>query len=313
MPRAVETRWSTRTWALFALMVLAWGFNYLFVAVGLRSGGPVWLATFRVGIGLAGMVVLVSLARGWGTLDSRGRRDAMLLGIPNTTLFFGLWFVAARSVPPGIASVVIYTFPFWVALLSAPVLGRPIGRTAWLAIATGFAGVALISQSWTLLSPGLSIWPIVELLAASVSWAAGTVLFQRRFRAPEILSASAYQLAGGLLGLLVVLLVTGVEPIPRFTPDFIASILWLGLVGTAGAYAIWFTLLGHTPAARISAYLFLVPLVALSASVLLLGERLAWAQAAGIGLVVLAIYGIGRARLDSSVPEVPPPQLPVTE
>jgi len=309
----VETRWSNRTWTLFALMVLAWGFNYLFVVVGLRSAGPVWLATFRVGIGLAGMLVLVTLARGWGTLDPRGRRDAMLLGIPNTTLFFGLWFVAARSVPPGIASVVIYSFPFWVALLSAPVLGRPIGRTAWLAIVTGFAGVALISQSWTLLGPHLSIWPIVELLAASVSWAAGTVLFQRRFQAPEILSASAYQLAGGFLGLLLILVATGVEPIPRFTPDFIASVLWLGLIGTAVAYAIWFTLLGHTPAARISAYLFLVPLVALTASVVLLGERLAWAQVAGVGLVLAAIYGIGRARLDSSAPDGPPPRVPSTE
>src|SRR5271170_916183 len=128
VPPAMERPWSPRAWLLLAVLVLTWGFNYLFVDVGLTSAGPVWLAAMRAGFGFVGTVVLVTVARGWGRLDAIGRRDAMLLGIPNTTLFFGLWFVAARSVPPGIASVVIYTFPLWVAVLSAPVLGRPLGR-----------------------------------------------------------------------------------------------------------------------------------------------------------------------------------------
>jgi probable blue pigment (indigoidine) exporter len=130
----------------------------------------------------------------------------------------------------------------------------------------------------------------------------GTVLFQRRFRAPEILSASAYQLAGGFLGLVVGIILTGVEPTPRWSLDLVVATLWLGLIGTAVAYAIWFTILGHTPAARASAYLFLVPLVALTASILLLGERLVWVQAAGVVLVLAAVYGIGRARWGSAHP-----------
>jgi drug/metabolite transporter (DMT)-like permease len=292
-------RWSARTWLLFSLIVLAWGFNYLFVDLGLRWAGPIWLAVLRSGVGCAGMLVLVTVARGWGTLDVRARRDALLLGIPNTTLFFGLWFVAARSVPPGIASVVIYTFPFWVALLSATALGRPLSRVAWLSIGVGFAGVVLLSQAWSFVTPGLSLLPIVELLAASLSWAVGTVLFQRRFRRPEILSASFYQLAGGLAGLVILLLATGITPVPHISIDLLAASLWLGLVGTTVAYAIWFTLLGHTPAARMSAYLFLVPLVALGASVLLLGERLVAAQAAGALLVIVAIYVIGRTPVES--------------
>ena len=192
----MEARWSVRTWLLFALMALAWGLNYPLVSVGLQSASPLWLATLRTGVGLAGTVVLVTLAHGWGTLDAKGRRDAFLLGVPNTAGLFGFWFVAARSVPPGIASVMIYTFPFWVALLSAPVLGRPLSRAAWAAIATGFLGVALISQAWALFGPGLSVVPILELLAAALSWAVGTVLFQRRFRASQALSGCAYQLAG---------------------------------------------------------------------------------------------------------------------
>jgi probable blue pigment (indigoidine) exporter len=296
--------WSWGTWLLFALIVLAWGFNYLFVNLGLTGASPLWLASLRAGVGLAGMLVLVTLARGWGTLDARARRDALLLGIPNTALFFGLWFYAAQSVSPGIASVVIYTFPLWVALLSAPILGRSLSAGAWVAVALGFVGVALIAQFWDLVGRAVSALPIVELLLAALAWAIGTVLFQRRFRTPEILSASTYQLAGGFAALLGVTLVTAPAPLPVPSWEVVAAALWLGLAGTAIAYAIWFTLLDRTPAAQISAYLFLVPVVALAASAVLLGERLALVQLVGVGLVVVAIYGIARARLRVRPPRV---------
>jgi drug/metabolite transporter (DMT)-like permease len=297
----MEDRWSTRTWILFVLMVLAWGFNYPLVAVGLSFASPLWLATLRAGVGFVGILGLVTFARGWGTLDAKARRDAVLIGVPNTAGLFGLWFVAARSVPPGIASVVIYTFPLWVALLSAPVLGRPVTRFAWVTIAVGFIGVALISQAWALLGPGISILPILELLAAALSWAFGTVVFQRRFTPSQALSACAYQIGGGFLALLAATLIFSPTPLPRATPALIGAVLWLGLVGTTVAYAIWFTLLGHTPAARISAYLFLVPLVALAASVSLLGERLVWVQAAGVALVLVSIVGVTRSRIEPPV------------
>ncbi|MCI4372543.1 MAG: EamA family transporter [Thermoplasmata archaeon] len=294
----MDRRWSYLTWVLFAVLVVSWGLNYLWVEVGLTSAGPLWLATLRSGVGLAGTLVLVTIAGGWGTLEVKDRRDAALLGIPNTALFFGLWFVAARSVPPGIASILVYSFPLWIALLSAPVLGRPLRRTAWAAITIGFIGVALISQVWSLTGSGVALVPVVELLLGALSWAVGTVLFQRRFHATQVLAANTYQLAGGFLVLLLATLALGGEPLPRPTPDLLAATLWLGIVGTAVAYSIWYTLLGQTSAARVSAYLFLVPVVALVASALLLDERLVWIQLVGVGLVLLAIFGVGRSRMD---------------
>lgn len=288
--------WTATTRLLFLLLASVWGLNYLFVDLGLTGSSPLWLATLRAGVGLVGMLALVTAARRWVPFDTKAKSHALLLGLPNTTLFFGLWFVAARSVPPGIASVVVYTFPLWVALLSAPVLGQELGWKAWISIALGFAGVALIAQFWSFGGKGPMLLPILELVAAAVSWAVGTVLFQRRFRAPEIPSASAYQLAGGFAALLLATLVLTPTPIPAPTAPVILSVLWLGLAGTAVGYSVWFYLLGRTPAARISAYLFLVPVVALGASALLLGERLTILQGVGVVLVLAAIYGTGRAR-----------------
>ena len=294
-------------WLLFFVIVVVWGFNYVFVNIGLANASPLWLASLRAGFGALTVLVVVTGLRQWNVLDARGRRDALLLGLPNTTLFFALWFVAAQHVLPGVAAVVIYTFPLWVALLSAPVLGYRLAARHWIAVAIGFAGVALISQIWQFAGGGTSVVPLLELVAAALAWALGTVLFQRRFRREEMPEANAFQLIGGAVGLLVVTLVAAPLPLPRFTPSLWASVLWMGVLGTAVAYAIWFMLLGRTQAAQLSAYVFLVPVVALAASAVVFGERLSAVQLIGVGLVLVSIYGIARAGTRSGGGPAPVP------
>jgi len=288
--------WTLQNRLLFLLLVVFWGFNYLFVNIGLEAAGPLWLATLRAGIGALTTLAIVSGFARWGTLDSRGKRDALLLGIPTTALFFGFWFWAARDVPPGITAVVIYTFPLWVAVLSRPVLGHALGPRHWASVAIGFAGVTLISQIGETGGATVSATAILLLLAAALSWALGTVLFQRRFRREEMVEANAYQLVGGAIALVVATLLLTPTPLPRGSIELAAAVLWLGVLGTAVAYTIWSTLLGRTPAATLSAYVFLVPVIALAASAVFFGERLSALQIIGVVLVVVSIYGIGRAQ-----------------
>ncbi|MGA9839476.1 MAG: EamA family transporter [Thermoplasmata archaeon] len=293
--------WSFRTRALFLVLVVFWGFNYVFVNVGLGFAGPLWLATLRAGAGAIATLLIVSGFRGWGTLDRAGKRDALLLGLPNTAVFFGLWFWAARDVLPGIAAVVVYTFPLWVAMLSQPVLGHRLGARHWVSVAFGFVGVALISQVGEAGNAGVSVAAILVLLVAALAWALGTVLFQRRFRREQMMEANAYQLIGGSTALLAATLLLTPTPLPGASPDLVLTVLWLGVLGTGVAYAIWFSLLGQTRAATLSAYVFLVPVVALAASAIFFGERLSVLQLGGVGLVLVSIYGIGRAQ-EASVP-----------
>jgi drug/metabolite transporter (DMT)-like permease len=297
--------WSLQTRLLFLLLVVVWGFNYIFVKVGLETAGPLWLAALRSGTGAVATPLLVTGLGGWGALDARAKRDALLLGIPNTALFFGLWFWAARDVPPGIAAVVIYTFPLWVALLSPSFLGHRLGPLHWLSVALGFIGVALISQLGEAGSVGVSPFTIALLLGAALSWALGTVLFQRRFQRGQMREANAYQLVGGSVALFAAALLLTPSPLPSASLGLLATVLWLGVLGTAVAYTIWFSLLGRTRAATVSAYVFLVPVVALTASAVFFGERLSLLQLFGVGLVVIGIYGIGRASAASDPPANP--------
>jgi drug/metabolite transporter (DMT)-like permease len=140
---------------------------------------------------------------------------------------------------------------------------------------------------------------VAELLAGAFSWAVGTVLIQRRFAGSELSEANGFQLAGGAAALLIVSAVFEMDQLPSLSWALAGTWLWLGLVGTSFAYGAWFWLLGRIPATRLSAYAFLVPVVALLASSIVFSERLAPVQLLGVGLVLVCLYAVGRSSPDS--------------
>ena len=293
--------WSAGMRVLFGLMVISWAANYLFVRVGLGYATPLWLAALRAGIGTLGMAAVLLFQKGPKKLDRRGRRDAILLGLPNTALFFALWFAAARTVPHGQAAVVIYTFPVWVALFSSPVLHRRLTRLHWVAVAFGFSGVVLVSQPWQA-STGSEVIPaLIELTLAPISWAFATTVFERRFRPEELVEVNVYQLFGGAAALMAAALIVNPASLPPLAPTLWVSALWLGLVGSAFAYAVWFWLLGRVEGANLSAYLLLVPVTALGLSAIFEGERLGPVQGVGVALVLLSVYAVAAVSRSRSI------------
>ncbi len=299
---------------LFLTTSLAWGGNYIFVLVGLQYTSPLWLASLRAGIGFVGVLIYMLAIRHTRVLDAAGRRDALLLGLPTTAIFLGFWFVAASQVPAGEAAVIIYTFPLWVALLSPWVLHHRLTSRHWAAVAIGFGGVILISQPWA--ASGQSVPPLalVELLAAAVSWAVGTVLFQRRFRGVEAMrEANLFQLGGGALALFAATLVVGPLAVPDGPAVFWVAVLWISIFGTSYAYVAWYVLLAHVQAVTLATYTFLVPLVALALGTVFLGERLSPIELVGIFLVIAGVYTIGTARDRPTDPRAPAPPMSAAE
>jgi drug/metabolite transporter (DMT)-like permease len=216
-------------------------------------------------------------------------------------MFFGLWFWAAGSVAPGETAVLVYTFPLWVTLLSGPVLRASPGRFQLPAVLLGLVGVILVSRPWDGGLFALAPVSVAAILLAAVAWAFGTVLFKRRFTGTQVAPANAVQLVGGAGALALASLILEGTAIPTPSLPVLATVLWLGLVGTSLAYAIWFYLLDGTAASTLSAYTFLVPLVALVASALLLGEPVVPVEGAGVAIVVAALLLNGRA---TSLPSV---------
>ncbi|MDH2906403.1 MAG: EamA family transporter [Methanomassiliicoccales archaeon] len=293
----MHTEGGTKTSAtlLFCLVIVAWGLNFAFIRIGLSEAPPLWLAFMRAGIGTAGIALWRSANHKSRRLSGAELRDALIIGLPNTAIFYGALFVGELQVPPGTTAVVIYTFPLWISLLSAPLLRRPLRLSGWLSIAVGFAGIVLVAQPWSQAVQGAKLPFIFILLIGAISWAVGTVLVKRRFEPEAMGGVNLWQMASGTFVLFIAALLF--EPATAITPgvQLVVALIWLGLIGSTFAYVAWYILLGKYNAEQLSTWTFMVPVTALIASVFLFGESLSPVQVAGVLLVLSSIYGVNRA------------------
>ncbi|MCR8546863.1 DMT family transporter [Salipiger sp. P9] len=280
--------------ALAAAAPAVWGSTYLITTEALPEGYPLTAAMLRA---LPAGLILLALTRHL----PRGLWIArvVLLGVLNFALFWWLLFVAAYSLPGGMAATVGAVQPLIVLGLSSLLLGQPVRRGAVLAGIGGLIGVGLL-----VLSPAAATLDPLGLAAAlggALSMAAGTVL-TRKWQPPvPALTFTAWQLtAGGLLLLPVALLLE--PPLPALSAANIAGFAWLTLIGGAVSYLFWFRGIARLGPNAVAPLGFLSPVTAVLLGMVVLGQIPGPVQAAGMVLVLLCVWLGGRANRPVSLP-----------
>ncbi|WP_428980794.1 EamA family transporter [Achromobacter xylosoxidans] len=258
-----------------------WGSTYVVTTLMLPQGYPLTVAMLRaLPAGLLLLLAVRQIPRGIWWLRSA------ILGALNFSIFWALLFVAAYRLPGGVAATLGTIQPLIVILLARALLGTPVRGLAVLAALAGIGGVALL-----VLGPKAALDPVgvVAGLASAASMALGTVL-SRRWQPPvSALAFTSWQLtAGGALLLPIALLA---EPaLPPVTTLNVLGIAYLGLVGAALTYVIWFRGLARLEPAVVSSLGFLSPVSAVLLGWALLDQRLSAAQMAGMVIVVGSVW-----------------------
>lgn len=286
-----------RTIVLTALAPLTWGTTYLITTELLPPNRPLLVAALRalpIGLLLTAYVRRLPSGIWWWRI--------LALGALNIGLFFALLFVAAMRLPGGVAATLGAIQPLLVMLLAWPALGERLVPSRIVAAGAGVVGVGLL-----VLGPAarLDALGIAAALGATTLMAAGTVLTKRWGRPAPLLVFTAWQLvAGGLLLLPLALLVEG-QP-PALAGRNIAGFIYLGLVNTGLAYALWFRGIERLSAARVTFLGLLSPVVATVAGFVVLGQSLSFAQLSGVLIVLGSIIAAQRVGQAAPIGTMPP-------
>ncbi|MFI1914809.1 EamA family transporter [Nocardia sp. NPDC020380] len=269
------------TLALTALAPLVWGSTYAVTTEFLPAERPMFTAFVRA---LPAGLLLLAITR--KLPHGRWVWRAGVLGLLNIGIFLAVLFLAAYRLPGGVASVLSASSPLFAVGFAAVALNqRPTVRKV-LAALIGLGGVALVVLRAT---ATLDTVGVIAGLVAAVSMAAGTVM-TKRWGLPEgvgPLTMAGWQLTAGGLMLLPVALITEGAP-PALDAKAIGGYLYLGLIGAAVAYALWFRGIAR---ANVTSVAFLSLLSPVSATVIgwaALGQSLAPLQILGM---VVALGG----------------------
>lgn len=266
---------------LTALAPAVWGSTYIVTTEALPSGHPLTLAALRA---LPAGILLLALTRSLPPLAILGR--ILVLGVLNFGLFWTFLFIAADRLPGGVAATLGAVQALMVIALARAWLGTPIRGGAVVAAIAGVVGVALL-----LLGPAASLDPVGILagVLGAASMAAGTVLSRKWAPPVSALSFTGWQLtAGGAVLLPVALLV---EPaLPTFSATNWMALAWIGLIGAAATYGLWFRGLARLEPAAVSMLGMVSPVVAVVLGWLWLQQSLTPLQILGGSIVLASVW-----------------------
>jgi drug/metabolite transporter (DMT)-like permease len=276
----------------FAAVYILWGSTYLAIRVAVEALPPFLMAGTRF---LTAGALLYAWARWGGAPAPSGRQwaaalvaGALMLGGGNGGV---VW--AEKTVPSGLAALVVATVPVWVALADwlRPGGVRP-PPIALLGLALGLAGVAWLAGPGTRAEGTGFGAGVVVLVLASLSWSVGTV-FTRHAPRPRsaLLGAGMQMLAGGCvlaLGGLFAGEATRFDP-ARVTAASLWAVVYLVMFGALVAYTAYAWLLNHVRPTLVATYAFVNPVVAVLLGWALAGERLPPEALTAGGVVVVAV------------------------
>ena len=272
------------------LLVLAWGSTFTAIEIGLEDCPPILFGGIRSVIGGLAMACFAWARTGRPDLRRTWRVHGVLTWW-NVVAFFTLQTLAIMALPSGLAAVLIYLQPLLVALLAWRLLGESMGALKVAGLLVGFAGILLVSAG--AFDGHIRPAGVVYAVLGAVTWAIGTIAFKQRQDLVDPLWAVAVPFVVGGLVLTALGLVAEGGGI-TWSGRFVAALAYAAVVGTALAWALWLGLVASGEASRASAYIFVVPVVAVLLGVVLLGETFRAGQVAGSVLVVVGIFLVNR-------------------
>ena len=280
---------------MLATVALLWGASFLFIKVAVRELDPATLIMGRLGLGALALAAIAPFMVGGRRTLLEIRRNApslLVVALVNVALPFWLLSWGETRIDSGLASIIQASVPIFNALIAFGFFHeqRVKGRNL-VGVAVGFVGVALLVGA----QPQAKILGALAVVGMATCYAAGGLLARHHLSEvrPQAVALGTTVVAA------FAMLPTGVIFAPDHVPGWkpIASVVFLGVVGTAFAYLLFYTIIAGAGAGYASFVTYLVPPVALAYGAVFLGESIRWPAIAGLVLILTGVaLGTGRRR-----------------
>ena len=283
-----------KIWSALWVVYIVWGSTYLAIALMVETIPPLLGAGAR--FTAVGLILLPILAWRRGASVWRPSQAELLaagfvgLMLPGANAVIS---VAEKTVPSGLAALLVASIPLWVILLRRA-SGERVSARSIVAVLVGFGGLVL------LLNPEgeTTILGLLACVFAALMWAVGSFASPRISLPRDPLVSTAWQsLLGGLV-IVAVGLIAGeagdVQP-GEWSGRSIFGIVYLITFGSLLAFTCYAWLLQNAPISKVSTYAYVNPVVAIALGWLILDEGITPITLLGAGIIVASVALVVRA------------------
>jgi drug/metabolite transporter (DMT)-like permease len=290
-------------WICLLIVYVVWGSTYLAIRVGVETMPPLLMAAVRQLVAGLIMFPLAMHSRRAAVRAGRierlwpSRAEWLGCAIVGTLLLVanGVVGVGEKTVPSGLAALLVATVPLWLLGIDAGLNHARLGLAPLAGLLLGLVGVALLSGLGRG-SHGTSVTGVLIILGAAAAWALGTIMARRATIPSSAALASGMELLAGGAALLVLSASTGEFSSLHLSAVSTRSWLALGYLivfGSIVAFSAYGIAVRALPTATVATYAYVNPVIAVLLGALILNERLTPATIAGgvliVGAVVLVV------------------------
>ncbi|MFJ5921487.1 EamA family transporter [Kitasatospora sp. NPDC092948] len=295
-PEARPAGLGAAVWAALGIVYVVWGSTYLAIRVVVETMPPLLSGALRFAAAAVLLAAGLAARRGIRTLRVTWRQFASAAAVGALLLVGGNGMVvlAERTVPSGLAALLVASVPLWVVLLRRA-FGTRTGPATLAGVLVGLVGLAVLTAPGLTGQVGLS--GLLLVVAAALVWALGSVLAGKLPMPADPFVASVYEMLAGAAGALVLSFLRG-EP-GSFEPAAVSTASWVALgylvlFGSIVAFTSYAWLLQRAPLPLVATYAYVNPVVAVFLGWLFLSESLTWPIVVGGAIVVGGVFLVAR-------------------
>lgn len=282
-----------------ALVAVAWGGTFI-AGRCLAGVAPMFSACLRFVLASAALSLFLLLSgKGFRRVNVRQALVVILLGFCGIFSYSFFFFSGLQYISASRAALIVALNPAVMTLIAYLFYRERVTTLKVLGIVLCFCGVALVvgggdPQGAT----GGRGWLGEMLIGGCVlSWSAYSVFCKNVVRQLGPLHTVTYSIYAGTAMLVLYAASTGelhMEAVWRFSLTEIASLFYLGVIGSAVAYIWYYDGIQQIGVARASVFIALNPLSAVLFGAALLGEQMTLATLLGGVLIISGIVAENR-------------------
>lgn len=273
---------------VFIILCIIWGTTWLAIKFSLEGIPPFLGAALRFAVATFLLFAYAKISKAQLKLNKVDFKNVLVSAILLYPVDYGLIYWSEQHLSAGVTAIFFATFPLFMSIFSNFLFkNESFNRWKFSGVVVGFGGVVLIFYE-QLLQTDYQLMAIIAVMAVIVSAAAAaisTLIVKKHLNHIPTVPLTLHQMLWGLITLFVISFLIGETTSITINIKVGGAVLYLGMVGSATAFVLYYWLLKKLSAITLSFIIYITPIVAIIADWIVFGETIALKTFVGMLLI----------------------------